>query len=79
MENLKKFFPLAFVKKDSVAALVINILIQLGINVVLGIIIGIIIKIPVIGAIISLVSGVVGLYFFVSIVLSVLDYLKVLK
>lgn len=79
MNNLVKFFPLAFKPKKDITALVINILIHIVINAVAGILIGVLVGIPVIGAIISAVSGLVGLYFTVSLVLSVLDYLKVLK
>lgn len=79
MELLKKYFPLAFKPKKDIVALIINLLIHIVIDAVLGVVIGIILLIPIIGAIIGLVSGLVGLYFFVSMVLSVLDYMKVLK
>ena len=79
MATLKKFFPLAFVAKKDIVALIINLLIHVVVDALLGVVIGLIIKIPVIGAIIGLFSGLVGLYFLVSAVLSVLDYLKVLK
>lgn len=79
MDKLKQFFPLAFKPKKDIKALVINILIHIVINAVAGIVIGLLVNIPVIGAIIGAVSGLVGLYFTVSLVLSILDYLKVLK
>ncbi|MEE1327342.1 MAG: hypothetical protein UHS47_02220 [Oscillospiraceae bacterium] len=41
--------------------------------------IGILANIPLIGVIVSAVGGLVGLYFTISLVLSILDYFKVLK
>lgn len=79
MDMLKKFFPLSFKEKKDVAALVINILIQIVANVVIGFIIGILSAIPVVGIIVGLVGSLVGIYFFAGIVLSCLDYFKVLK
>ena len=79
MDFLKKYFPLAFKPKKDIAALIINLLIHIAVDFVVGIVIAILVSIPLIGAIISLVSGLVGLYFLVSMILSVLDYLKVLK
>ena len=79
METLKKIFPYSFKEKKDVAALIINILIQLVINIVIGVVIGIVALIPVVGIIAGLVGGLIGLYFFAGIVISILDYLKVLK
>jgi len=79
MDSLKKFFPFAFKEKKDVVALVINVIIQLVINAVLGVVITLLAGIPVLGAIIGAVGGLVGLYFFISIVLSFLDYFKVIK
>lgn len=79
MDMLKKFFPLAFKPKKDIAALVINIIIHLVVDAVAGILIGILANIPLVGAIVGAVGGLVGLYFTVSLVLSVLDYFKVLK
>ena len=79
MEALKKFFPFSFAKKNDVTALVISILIQLAVGVVAGVLIGVLAKIPIVGIIAALAGGLVDLYVVVSIVLTVLDYLKVLK
>ena len=79
MDMLKKFFPLAFKPKKDIAALVINIIIHLVVDAVAGVLIGILANIPLIGVIVSAVGGLVGLYFTISLVLSVLDYFKVLK
>ena len=79
MDMLKKFFPLAFKPKKDIAALVINIIIHLVVDAVAGVLIGILANIPLIGVIVGAVGGLVGLYFTISLVLSVLDYFKVLK
>ncbi|MBQ2988175.1 MAG: hypothetical protein IKM00_06170 [Clostridia bacterium] len=79
MELIKKIFPLSFTEKKTIGALIINILIQIVICAVAGIVIGICAMIPVVGIIIGLLGGLIGLYELVGIVLSILDYAKVLK
>ncbi len=79
MDLLKKIFPLSFRKKEGVAGLIINILIHLVADIICGFVIGILAKIPVVGILVGLVGGLVGLYFFVGIVLAILDYFKILK
>ena len=79
MELLKKVFPYSFQAKKDVAALVINILIYLAVGLVAGFLIGILAKIPVLGMIIGLVGGLVDLYVLAGVVISVLDYMKILK
>ena len=78
MDMLKKFFPYSF-GADSVKALVIKIIILLVVGAVVGFVIGLLAGIPIIGKLIALVGTLVDLYVLVSIVLAVLDYLKVLK
>lgn len=72
MDILKKLFPLSFKEKNGVGGLIVNIIIHLVADLVAGLIIGLI---PILG----LLGGLIGLYFTVGIVLSVLDYLKILK
>ena len=72
METLKKIFPLSFKEKKSVGALIVNILLHVLGGAVAGVIIGIL---PILG----ILGGIVELYFTAGIVLSVLDYLKVIK
>ena len=79
METLKKFFPYAFAAKKDVAVLVINILIHIVVGIVIGFVFGLLSGIPIVGAIIGLVGTIVDLYITASLVLSILDYLKVLK
>lgn len=79
MDMLKIYFPLAFAAKKDITALVINIIIHIVINAVAGVAIALLIKIPLIGIIVSTVGGLVSLYFLISLVLSILDYLKILK
>lgn len=79
MDMLKKFFPLSFQPKADVAALVINILIQLVVSVVAGWVVSIVAAIPLIGIIFGLVGSLLGLYFLAGIAISCLDYFKILK
>ena len=79
MDTLKKLFPLSFGAKKDIKALIINILIHVVADVVAGLVIGLLSSLPLIGWAFGLVGGLVGIYFTVGIVLSILDYLKVLK
>ena len=72
MATLKKLFPLSFKAKNGIGGLIVNIIIHLVFDLIAGLIIGLI---PILG----ILGGLIGLYFTVGIVLSVLDYLKVIK
>ncbi len=84
---LKKIFPLSFKEKKDVAALVINLIIHLVVAIIGGAVIALAGMltgwIPVLGALIGWVLGIIGTlvsaYCLIGGVLSVLDYLKVLK
>ena len=78
MDILKKWLPHAFKVKD-VSSLIVTLLIYVVIDIVCGFVIGLLAKIPVIGILFSLVGSLVGLYALVGIVLSILDFLKVVK
>lgn len=79
MNMIKPFFPLAFAAKKDIIALVINILFHIVADAVAGLVIGFLGDLPLIGWAFALVGSVIGLYFLVSLVLSILDYLKILK
>ncbi len=79
MELLKKYFPLSFSHKADMAALIISVLIQLVAGVIIGWVIGIVAMIPVVGLIFGLAGGLVDLYILASVILTFLDYFKVLK
>ena len=79
MELLKTVFPFSFQPKKDVTALVINILIYLAVGLVASLLIGLLSKINVLGVIVSLVGGLAALYVTAGVVLSVLDYTKVIK
>ena len=72
MATLKKLFPLSFKEKNGVGGLIVNILIHVLADAVAGLIIAIL---PILG----ILGGLIGLYFTVGIVLSILDYLKIIK
>ena len=79
MDFLKKVFPYSFQPMKKVSDLVINVLIQFLAAALAGILIGILAKIPLIGLVIAALGGIVDLYCVVGIVLSILNYAKVLK
>jgi hypothetical protein len=79
MDTLKKLFPYSFKKKKTVSELIVNILIYLVAGILVGAVIGICSKIPVINLVTGLAGALVELYVLVGIVLSVLDYMKILK
>lgn len=79
MDTIKKFFPLSFREKNSVGELVVNVIIQVVIAVVVGVLIGLLSGVPVLGWIITLLGGLIDLYFTAGIVFSFLHYFKVIK
>ena len=86
MDTLKKIFPLSFGASD-VAGLVIKIIIYIVVAAIGGIIIGlaaaVLALIPFIGGVLAWLVGsigsLVGLYSLIGIVLTCLDYFKILK
>lgn len=87
METLKKIFPLSFKRLDSVANLIIGILLYFVVGLVAGALIAlatlIVGWIPVIGAIIGwalgLIGSLIGLYVLAGIIIQILAYCKVFK
>ena len=79
MDTLKKIFPYSFKAKKDVAALIINILVYLVAGFIAGLLIVILAKVPIVGIIIGICGGLVDLYVVVGIIISVLDYAKILK
>ena len=79
MDSIKKYFPLAFKAKNSVKDLIINVLIQVVVNALIGVVFGLLAGIPLVGFVFDIIGWLVGIYFTAGIVLSILDYLKVIK
>lgn len=79
MELLKKYFPYSFTEKKDVVALVINVLLYLVVGALIGLVIKIFAFVPILGWIIGIAGGLVDLYILVGVVLSCLDYFKILK
>ena len=79
MDTLKKLFPFSFRPLKGLTDLIIAVILLIVADAVCGVVIGLLSHLPLIGWIIGLVGGLLGLYFFVSIVLIILNYLKVLK
>ena len=78
-KTLKKYFPFSFKKKKTGKDLLINLLIYVLAGMVAGAVIGIFARVPVVNLITGLAGAAVELYVLVGIVLSVLDYKKLLK
>ena len=78
MKTLKQFFPQAFKAKD-LTSLIVALIVYIIIDVVCGFVIGLLAALPLIGFIFALAGGLVGLYAFVGIILSILVFLKVIK
>ena len=87
MDTLKKLFPLSFKYDDSVAHLIVGIIIYVLVGALAGLLIGLahvlLGWIPLVGAIVALVARVLGalleVYVVGGIVVQVLSFLKILK
>lgn len=79
MDILTKLFPFSFQPKADMTALVINVVIYVVVAAVIGFVLAIIKKIPIVGLIPKIICSLVELYVVIGIVLSVLDYMQVLK
>lgn len=87
METLKKIFPLSFKRTDSVANLIVGILLYLLVGIVVGALIWLATAItgwvPVVGALIGwvlgIVSSLIGLYVLAGIIIQILVFAKVIK
>ena len=80
MDILKKLWPFSFVNKKDVASLVINVIIHVVGMIILTVLCWLIGIIPFVGRILAWLIGSVGdLYLTVGIVLTFLDYFKVIK
>ena len=77
MNSYKKYFPLAFTEKKDIMAVVANVALHIVAGWIAGIVLGIVGILPVIGLLAGLAGAAAELYLLVSMVLSVLDYLKI--
>lgn len=78
MDTIKKLFPYSF-KANSVKDLIVTIVVYLIADLVCGLVIRLLGGLPLIGWLFGIVGWVAGIYFFVGIVLAVLNFLGVLK
>lgn len=79
MDILKKVFPFAFTPKKDLATLIILVIIYVVVGIVVGWALSLLHLIPFMGLIANLLSTLIGLYILATIVLTFLDYFKVLK
>ncbi len=78
MDILKALFPLSF-RNKTIKDLLICILIYIAINVLGSLVLGLLSILPIIGFVFSFVSGLLGLYTLVGVVLASLRYWGLLK
>ncbi len=78
MDVLKKIFPHAFATKG-LGSLIVRIIIYVIIGAIAGVLIGILAKMPIIKIFAGVLGGIVELYVFVGVVISILVFLKILK
>ena len=78
MDALKKYFPRSFKCKE-LSALIVNLIIFIVADAVCGLVIGLLGKLPIIGILFGIVGSLVGIYFFVAIVLAVLNFFGIVK
>ena len=78
MDTIKKLFPYSF-KASSVKDLIITLVVYLIADLICGVVIGLLGKLPLVGWLFGIVGWIAGIYFFVGIVLAVLNFLGVLK
>ena len=87
MDTLKKFFPLSWKYTKDVSSFIIGLIIYVVASIIVGAVIGLatllVAWIPVVGAIIAwllgIVSSLVGVYLLVGIVILILVFTKVIK
>ena len=78
MEALKKYFPRSFKCKE-LSTLIVNLIIFIVADAICGLVIGLLGKLPIIGILFGIVGSLVGIYFFVAIVLAVLNFFGIVK
>ena len=79
MDALKKIFPLSFKLTDSVANLIIGVLIYLVAGVVGCVVIGLTAALPIVNIVCGLLGGLLDLYVLAGIVIQFLVFFKVLN
>ena len=78
MKKVLKYFPLSLSTKDA-KSLVITIVIYIAVPAVFALISSLFSKVILLGAIMTMISVLFGLYCFVGIILAVLKFAKVIK
>ena len=79
METLRKLFPYSFQPKKDIGSLIVNVLLHMVAGIVIGFLCTILFFIPLLGLLAGLISALAELYLTAGVILSVLDYLKLLK
>lgn len=79
MVLLKILFPFSFTAKKSIISLIINVVLHLAVGIAIGFTIGFLAKLPIIGILLRMGGGTIDLYILIGIILSILNYLKIIK
>ena len=79
MDILKKVFPVSFRFSDTVANLVVGIIIYVLLGTVAGVLLGFVPNLPVVNILTALTSSVISLYGVGGIVILILSFTRVLK
>ena len=79
METIKKYFPLSFKEKTEVKDLVINILVYLAGAIAVGVLMGAFSDVPVVNWMLGILGTLAEIYIVGGVVLSMLDYFKIVK
>lgn len=79
MDMLKKYFPYSFTAKKDLGALIINILVYVIIGAIATAVIGILKGVFIIGLLVGIVCTIIDIYVVAGVIISILDYLKILK
>ena len=79
MDTLKKLFPFSFKEKNDLAALIVNILVYIVIGALVGCLIGILAGVPFVKWVVGILGTIFNIYVAVGIIISILDYVKLMK
>ena len=78
MDTIKKFFPFSF-KANTFKDFMITVVIYVALDFICGCVIGLLGKLPLIGMIFGLVGWLLGIYFAIGLLLSILVFLNIVK
>lgn len=78
MDTLKRLFPFSF-KANTLKDFIITVVIYIVLDFICGCAIGLLGRLPLIGMIFGLIGWVLGIYFAIGLLLSILVFLNIVK